>query len=79
MDCRAVALAKADRYEREDAFGGELRLGKTKMPKFFYVYILHSTVDPERFYIGCTRDLRARLKTHNSGTVPHTANGNRGW
>ena len=43
------------------------------MSQFFYVYILQSIVDPERFYIGCTRDLRARLKAHNSGAVPHTA------
>ena len=75
MDCRAVALAKADRYERVGAFGGGLRLGKpdfASMSQFFYVYILQSTIDPERFYIGCTRDLRARLRTHNSGAVAHT-------
>jgi len=40
---------------------------------FFYIYILQSTVDTEHFYIGCTRDLRARLATHNSGAVGHTA------
>ncbi len=43
------------------------------MSHFFYVHILLSDLDPERFYVGCTRDLRARLKTHNSGAVPHAA------
>ncbi len=37
-----------------------------------YVYIL-SSIAGEHFYIGVTDDLRARLKEHNSGTVPHTA------
>jgi predicted GIY-YIG superfamily endonuclease len=40
---------------------------------FFYVYILRSEVAPEAFYVGFTGDLRARLKTHNSGQVSHTA------
>ena len=41
--------------------------------KFFYVYILQSETAPDTFYVGFTKDLRARLKTHNSGEVPHTA------
>jgi predicted GIY-YIG superfamily endonuclease len=40
---------------------------------FFYVYILKSETDSERFYVGFTEDLNARLKTHNAGQVPHTA------
>jgi predicted GIY-YIG superfamily endonuclease len=40
--------------------------------KFFYVYILQSETG-EHFYVGLTEDLRARLKDHNSGKVPHTA------
>jgi len=28
---------------------------------------------PERFYIGLTEDLRARLKKHNAGEVPYTS------
>ena len=36
-----------------------------------YVYILHS-VEDDHFYCGSTDDLRARLKKHNSGEVPHT-------
>jgi len=53
----------------------ELRLGKprVRMAKFFYVYVLQSHVDPERFYTGLTDDLRIRLKRHNSGHVLHTA------
>jgi putative endonuclease len=38
-----------------------------------YVYILQSIADPDRFYIGIARDLRARLKKHNSGDVSHTS------
>lgn len=38
-----------------------------------YVYILNSLADPERFYTGITDDLKARLSTHNSGAVTHTA------
>jgi predicted GIY-YIG superfamily endonuclease len=38
-----------------------------------YVYILRSTSYSEHFYVGATGDLRARLKKHNAGDVPHTA------
>ena len=38
-----------------------------------YVYILQSTADAERFYVGVTDDLRARLSRHNAGQVSHTA------
>lgn len=38
-----------------------------------YVYILQSLLDSSRYYTGITDDLVARLTTHNSGTVPHTA------
>jgi len=41
--------------------------------KFFYVYMLQSGTAAETFYVGFTEDLRSRLKTHNSGQVPHTA------
>ena len=49
----------SSRHER-----GELRLGKPRleMAKFFYVYVLQSHVDPERFYTGLTDDLFMRLK-----------------
>jgi len=40
---------------------------------FFYVYILQSRVAEETFYVGFTEDLQARLNTHNSGQVVHTA------
>ena len=52
---------------------GELRLGKPVMTKFFYVYILQSEADPDRFYTGLTNDLRMRLKHHNSRRIVHTA------
>jgi len=38
-----------------------------------YVYILRSVLNPERYYIGITEDLRARLQRHNAGSVAHTS------
>jgi predicted GIY-YIG superfamily endonuclease len=38
-----------------------------------YVYILQSTAVAGRYYVGITRDLRARLRTHNAGEVFHTS------
>ena len=43
------------------------------MTKLFYVYILQSETEPQRFYTGFTHDLRTRLKQHNCGHIPHTA------
>ena len=42
--------------------------------QFCHVYILQSESSVGRFYIGLTDDLRARLKKHNNGDVPHTKN-----
>jgi len=38
-----------------------------------YVYILQSIGTPMHYYVGITGDLRARLRKHNAGEVPHTA------
>ena len=38
-----------------------------------YVYILQCLADLERFYVGHTQDLRARLAKHNAKAVTHTA------
>jgi putative endonuclease len=38
-----------------------------------YVYILRSQADPERYYVGTTADLKARLAKHNAGEVTHTS------
>ena len=38
-----------------------------------YVYILQSTANPERHYVGATGDLRARMQKHNAGEVSHTS------
>ena len=38
-----------------------------------YVYLLESIPHPDQRYVGLADDLRARLKTHNSGGSPHTA------
>jgi len=32
-----------------------------------YTYVLESTKKPGRYYRGCTRDIRTRLKDHNEG------------
>jgi len=37
-----------------------------------YVYILQSKAG-DRFYVGMTRDVAARLALHNAGKVRHTA------
>ncbi|MCX6857000.1 MAG: GIY-YIG nuclease family protein [Verrucomicrobia bacterium] len=39
----------------------------------FYVYLLRSTDDPKRTYVGFTDDLRQRVKDHNEGKSTHTA------
>jgi putative endonuclease len=39
---------------------------------FFYVYILQSQAKPGHFCVGFTEDLRARLRKHNNGEVPHS-------
>jgi putative endonuclease len=39
----------------------------------FYVYILESLQQPDRYCVGVTADLRTRLGKHNEGKVPHTS------
>ena len=39
----------------------------------FYVYVLVSKKD-NGFYIGCTKDLKIRIKEHNAGHVKSTKN-----
>jgi putative endonuclease len=41
--------------------------------EYHYVYLLSSLSDPERHYVGQTKDLAQRLRAHNSGLVSHTA------
>ncbi len=41
--------------------------------KFYYVYMLQSMTNPDRFYVGMTEDLEERIKEHNAGAVPHTS------
>lgn len=42
-------------------------------PAYYYVYIIQSLKDPNRFYTGFSEELDARLKAHNQGKDPHTA------
>ncbi len=39
---------------------------------FYYVYILQSVKDENRFYTGFSEDIDYRLKDHNSGKNTHT-------
>ena len=41
------------------------------MTTYFYVYVLRSAKD-KFFYVGFTKNLRARLESHNKGLVPST-------
>ena len=41
--------------------------------KFYYVYILQSNKDPNRFYTGFTEDFEERLAEHNDGKSVHTS------
>lgn len=38
-----------------------------------YVYLIESTSDPTKRYIGVTNDLKARLTEHNAGKSAHTS------
>ena len=37
-----------------------------------YVYILESE-NGDHFYVGVTKDVQARVKSHNAGNVTHTS------
>ena len=41
------------------------------MAAYYYVYVLRSLKDGKS-YVGLTRNLRARVETHNKGIVPST-------
>jgi predicted GIY-YIG superfamily endonuclease len=41
--------------------------------KFYYVYILQSSTDSNRFYTGFTEDFKERLAEHNAGKSVHTS------
>lgn len=43
------------------------------METYHYVYTLESRARPDEVYTGQTRDLKQRLKEHNSGRVSHTS------
>lgn len=40
---------------------------------FWYVYMLQSIQQPDRWYVGMTEDLQNRLTLHNAGKVVHTS------
>lgn len=39
----------------------------------WYVYIIGSTISPEKEYTGATADLKRRIADHNAGKSFHTA------
>lgn len=39
-----------------------------------FVYVLRSSVDPARHYVGLTADVAERIAAHNAGQSVHTAN-----
>jgi predicted GIY-YIG superfamily endonuclease len=39
----------------------------------YYVYLIRSIPHPDQTYVGFTENLKARLKSHNSGQSSHTA------
>ena len=69
VDCRAVALAKADVFDLATV----TQRATTRQAPVHYVYILQRNVDKKRFYTGLTDNLRERLQNHNAGRVWHTA------
>ena len=38
----------------------------------FYVYILNSLNEVDRYYVGYTTNLEKRIEEHNNGKSPHT-------
>jgi putative endonuclease len=44
-----------------------------KMNKYYYVYVFQSEKDKD-FYTGFTKDIRKRMKDHESGKVSSTRN-----
>ena len=38
----------------------------------YYVYIIQSTVDSRKIYVGYTENLEKRLLNHNAGTTAYT-------
>jgi putative endonuclease len=37
-----------------------------------HVYMIQSEPEPNRYYVGCTSDLKRRFGDHNKGLSPHT-------
>jgi putative endonuclease len=73
-DCRAEVFAKADALSACNINAASFDSAcQVIVRTFTYVYVLQSETDPNRFYTGCTLDLRDRLARHNRGEVPYTS------
>lgn len=49
-----------------------LKIIKKMLIDSYFVYILVSANNPDKFYVGLTQDLGTRLKAHNAGQSIHT-------
>ena len=68
--CHAVAhSAKADGFPFSMA---KLRLGRPDSINW-YVYVLQSESNSDRYYVSYAEDVNSRLEKHNSGQVPYTS------
>src|ERR1043166_4035098 len=68
---RSLAKAGANRSFVAASYDSACQFNE--MGRFTYVYVLQSETEPDRFYTGCTDDLRSKLARHNRGEVPHTS------
>jgi putative endonuclease len=63
---RTLSLSQSEATTRQASL---LWAGMT----YYYVYILRSIKNPNRYYTGFTEDLDARVKDHNQGKCIHTS------
>ena len=50
----------------------QISMKGTIMDKFYYVYMLQSILNENRYYVGMTNNLKRRLKEHNNGKSTYT-------
>jgi len=43
------------------------------MDNFYYVYMLKSVLNGQRYYVGMTNNLKRRLKEHNNGDSTYSS------
>ena len=68
LKLRRDSLNQAEDLEKRMSRRNEVKTDLTLK----YVYIIQSVTQPERYYTGCTIDLKRRISEHNTGQSPHT-------